>query len=88
MRPALGSWNQGSELYRLNRERDQFCGISLSFNIPVGCTLLTLLSILGYDNAFHNRWLCGRLRDLWQVAAFGSDADMLGGTVCNHESDV
>ena len=47
-----------------------------------------LLSTLGYDNAFHNRRLCGRLRDLWQVAAFGSDADMLGGTVCNHESDV
>jgi hypothetical protein len=52
------------------------------------CCARYLLSLLGYDDALYNRRLCGGLRDPWQVAAFGSDPDMLGRPVCNHELDV
>ena len=47
-----------------------------------------LLSILGYDDAFYDHWFCGGLRDPWQVAAFGSDPDMLGRPVCKHNLDL
>jgi len=86
MRPALGRWDQGSERHRLNRERVQFCGTSLPITYLL-CTLLTF-SLLGYDGTFYDHRLCGGLRDPWQVAAFGSDPDMLGRPVCKLELDV
>jgi hypothetical protein len=47
-----------------------------------------LRTLLGHDVTLYNRWLCGGLRDPWQVAASGGDHDMLGRPVCNHEPDV
>ena len=85
MRPALGQWDQGGECHRLDRKRVLFCGTLPSIT-HLFCTLLTFS--LGYDDALYNRWLCGGLRDPWQVAAIGSDPDMLGRPVFNDELDV
>lgn len=85
MRPALGRWDQGSERHRLNRERVQFCGTSPS--ITYMCAR-HLLSLLGYDDALYHHRLCGGLRDPRQVAAFGSDPDMLGSPVCKRKLDM
>lgn len=85
MRSALGRWDQGSERHRLNRERVQFCGTSPSMTYL--CARY-LLSLLGYDDAFYDHRLCGRLRDSWEVAAFGSDPNMLVSSVCKRELDM
>jgi hypothetical protein len=54
-------------------------------NLPINCARY-LLSLLGYDDALYNHRLWRT--DHWQVAAVGSDPDMLGSPVRKHELGV
>jgi hypothetical protein len=70
---ATSSWSRTGRVLRY----------TTFYNLPA--VHVTYFSLLGYDDALYNHRLCGGLRGpwhCWQVAAFGSDPDMLGSPVC------